>query len=58
MECVTEDIHEALAYFSNEVSQINIILAGILRIEYREFLQNKSKYYQLAIKALKEKYNI
>lgn len=58
MECVTEDIHAALAYFSNEVSQINIILAGILRIEYREFLQNKSKYYQLAIEALKEKYNI
>lgn len=58
MESVTEDIHEALAYFSNEVSQINIISAGILRTEYREFLQNKSKYYQLAIEALKEKYNI
>ena len=52
---MTEDIYESLAYFSNEVYQNNIMLNGILRPEFREFLQAKNKYYQLAIEALKEK---
>lgn len=52
---MTEDFYEALVYFSNEVYQDSIMLNGILGPGFREFLQAKNKYYQLAIEALKEK---
>lgn len=53
MESVNEDTDEALAYFSNEIYQNNIMLNGILRPDYREYLLAKNMYYKLALEALK-----
>lgn len=53
MESVRKNTVEAFAYFSNEIYQNNIMLNGILRPDYREYLLTKNMYYKLALEALK-----
>ena len=43
---------EAIKFFENEIYQFNIELGGVLKKNYREYLENKKSYYELASKAI------
>lgn len=48
------DIEEALAFFANEIEQYEMILKGVLSIEYESFVHKKIQYYQLALYAIEK----
>jgi hypothetical protein len=47
-------LKEAIKFFEDEVYQFNIELGGVLKKDYREYLENKKSYYELASKAIEE----
>jgi len=56
MDLKTIKANEALKFYEEEIYQIDMILGGILTCEYKDFLEKKMEYYQLAINLIKEKY--
>lgn len=44
----------AIKFFENEIYHYNIMLNGIMRPEYREYILAKKSYYEMAIAAIKE----
>lgn len=45
---------EAIKFFEDEIYQFNIELGGILKKDYRDYLENKKSYYELALKAIQK----
>lgn len=46
-------MEEAIKFFEEEICQYNIMLAGVLRKEYRTYLETKAAYYEAALLALR-----
>ena len=47
-----DTFENAIAFFENEIKQFELILQGILRPEYRKYIEDKKAYYELALNAL------
>lgn len=47
-------LKEAIKFFEDEIYQFNIELGGVLKKDYREYLENKKSYYELASKAIQK----
>jgi len=47
-------LKEAIKFFEDEIYQFNIELGGILKKDYRDYLENKKSYYELALKAIQK----
>jgi len=45
-------LKEVIKFFEDEIYQFNIELGGVLKKDYREYLENKKSYYELASKAI------
>ena len=46
-------MEEAIKFFEEEIYQYSIMLAGVLRKEYRTYLETKIAYYEAALSALR-----
>jgi len=46
---------DAINFFSTYIYHFDIMLAGIMRPEFREYINNAKTYYSLAIEALEKK---
>lgn len=49
-----EEFEKAIKFFEDEIYQFNIELGGVLKKDYREYLENKKLYYEIASKAIRE----
>lgn len=48
-------LEEAIKFFEDEIFQFNLQLGGILDDDYRQYLESKSAYYEMAARALRDK---
>lgn len=48
-----ELMEEAVKFFEDEIFQFELQLKGILDSDYRTYLETKSMYYELAVRAIK-----
>lgn len=46
-------MQEAIKFFEEELYQYSIMLAGVLRKEYRTYLEAKTAHYEAALSALR-----
>lgn len=53
-QIMKEQIDKAIEFFENEIEQCEIKLKGVLREEYRKYLENIISHYQIALYALNE----
>lgn len=49
-----EELEKAIKFFEDEIYQFDIELGGVLKKNYREYLENKKSYYELASKAIQK----
>lgn len=49
-----EQLDKAMEFFENEIEQYNAMLKGVIRQEYREYIENLLSHYQIALYALNE----
>ncbi len=46
---------DAINFFENEIEQFNIALNGVMRPEYKTYIENKKAFYEIALNAIKSK---
>jgi len=47
-------LKEAIKFFEDEIYQLNVELGGMLKKDYREYIENKKLYYEIAAITIKE----
>jgi len=47
-------LKEAIKFFEDEIYQLNVELGGMLKKDYREYMENKKLYYEIAAITIKE----
>ena len=45
---------DAITFFQYHIEQINVELGGVLREEYRKYLERKLQYFTLAIESIRK----
>ena len=50
----SEELKKAIRFFEDELYQFDIELGGVLRKDYREYLENKKSYFELATKTIRK----
>lgn len=49
-----EELEKAIKFFEDEIYQFDIELGGVLKKDYREHLENKKSYYEIASEAIQK----
>lgn len=49
-----EELEKVIKFFEDEIYQFDIELGGVLKKDYREYLENKKLYYRLAARAIQK----